>query len=151
VFLKGKRKKEIKRNMSELKAIRLSKAATTYNVGSDHIVEELKRNGFTVENNPNAKLLPEMVAVLERAFNKDKAIKAAADDKVLDKPENKTLELTTEIPLTVTKKEAEEDVVLIKSNKVVAPEETVKPTLRYAYSSCCYPTPTEEDRIERSS
>ena len=60
--------------MSELKAIRLSKAATTYNVGSDHIIEELKRNGFTVESNPNAKLLPEMVAVLDRAFNKDKEI-----------------------------------------------------------------------------
>jgi hypothetical protein len=31
--------------MSELKAIRLPKAATTYNVGTDHIVEELKKNG----------------------------------------------------------------------------------------------------------
>jgi len=31
--------------MSELKAIRLAKAATTYNVGMEHIVAELKKNG----------------------------------------------------------------------------------------------------------
>ncbi len=139
--------------MSELKAIRLSKAATTYNVGSEHIVVELKRNGFTVENNPNTKLLPEMVALLEKAFNKDKAIKAAADDKILDKPENKTLELTTEIPLTAAKKETEEDVVLIKSTKIVVPEEPVKvapptPTPPPPVTTPTITT-TDDDRIER--
>ena len=71
--------------MSELKAIRLAKAATTYNVGMEHIVAELKKNGLTVENNPTAKLSPDMVLILEKAFNADKAIKAEADgSKVLE-------------------------------------------------------------------
>ncbi len=110
--------------MSELKAIRLPKAATTYNVGTEHIVSELKKNGFTVENNPNTKLTPEMVAVLEKAFNKDKAIKAAADDsKVLEKTRKESLELPADVIPASSKKEDEDAVVLIKSNKVIATEE----------------------------
>jgi translation initiation factor IF-2 len=123
--------------MSELKAIRLPKAATTYNVGTEHIIDELKRSGFEVENNPNTKLTAEMVAVLEKAFNKDKAIKAAANDKVLDKPEAKTLELATDKVVPPSKREEEEELVLIKSNKVVS-KETVEE-----------PKPTEQDKIER--
>jgi translation initiation factor IF-2 len=110
--------------MSELKAIRLPKAATTYNVGTEHIVSELKKNGFTVENNPNTKLSPEMVLVLEKAFNKDKAIKAAADDsKVLEKTRKESLELPADVIPASSKKEDEDAVVLIKSNKVITHEE----------------------------
>lgn len=114
--------------MSELKAMRLAKAATEYNVGTEHIVAELKKNGITVENNPTAKLLPEMVGILEQAFGKDKAIKAAADGtKPLEKAKKELLELKTEIPVT-PKREAEEKEVLIKSTKTLAKEEaTVSP------------------------
>ncbi|MFN8277037.1 MAG: translation initiation factor IF-2 [Chitinophagales bacterium] len=105
--------------MSELKAIRLPKAATTYNVGMDHIVEELKKNGYTVENNPNTKLTPEMVGVLEKAFNKDKAIREAVEStKSTEKPKKETVELKEEIPATATRKASDEKEVLIKSNLV---------------------------------
>src|SRR6218665_4058656 len=101
--------------MSELKAMRLAKAATEYNVSIDHIVTELKKNGITVENNPTAKLLPEAVAVLEQAFGKDKAIKAAAEGTkaVVEKPKKELLELKAEIPVA-PKREEEEKEVLIK-------------------------------------
>jgi translation initiation factor IF-2 len=67
-----------------------------------------------------------MVAVLEKAFNKDKAIKAAADDtKVFEKSKKETLELPHDVLPVVGKKEEEEAVILIKSNKVVVPEEVV--------------------------
>lgn len=113
--------------MSELKAIRLAKIS--YNVGMEHIVAELKKNGLTVENNPTAKLSPDMVLILEKAFNADKAIKAEADgSKVLEKIKKETLELKEEIPVA-PKRKVEEKEVLIKSNKVIAPvEEVVTPT-----------------------
>lgn len=105
--------------MSEIKAIRLGAAATTYNVGKDHIVEELQKSGFTVENNPSAKLSVEMVLVLEKAFNKDKAIKAQADNtKMVEKPKKETLELKEEIPVTAARKQEDEKIVQIKSNLV---------------------------------
>ncbi len=105
--------------MSEIKAIRLGAAATTYNVGKDHIVEELRKSGFTVENNPSAKLTVEMVMALEKAFNKDKAIKAQADNtKMVEKPKKETLELKEEIPITAARKQEDEKIVQIKSNLV---------------------------------
>lgn len=115
--------------MSELKAMRLAKAATEYNVSIDHIVTELKKNGITVENNPTAKLLPEAVAVLDAAFGKDKAIKAEAEGSkaVVEKPKKEVLELKTEIPVA-PKREEEEQEVLIKTNKAAikeTPPETV--------------------------
>ena len=105
--------------MSEVKAIRLPKAATTYNVGMDHIVEELKKNGFVVENNPNTKITPEMIAALEKAFNKDKAIKAEAIGTKIEKPKKELIELKEEI--LPTKKVEEEKEVLIKSNIIHSP------------------------------
>ena len=113
--------------MSEIKAIRLPKAATTYNVSTDHIVEELRKNGFTIENNPNAKITPEMVMALEKAFNKDKAIKELQADntKMVEKPKKETLELKEEIPITAAKKLDDEKEVIIKSN-IVSKEAEVK-------------------------
>ncbi|MBS1686857.1 MAG: translation initiation factor IF-2 [Bacteroidetes bacterium] len=113
--------------MSEIKAIRLGAAATTYNVGKDHIVEELQKSGFTVENNPSAKLTVEMVMALEKAFNKDKAIKAQADNtKMVEKPKKETLELKEEIPITAARKQEDEKIVQIKSN-IVSKEKEATP------------------------
>ncbi len=135
--------------MSELKAIRLAKAATTYNVGMEHIVAELKKNGLTVENNPTAKLSPDMVLILEKAFNADKAIKAEADgSKVLEKIKKETLELKEEIPVA-PKREVEEKEVLIKSNKVIAPvEEVVAPTPPVQTTVTTPPPATEDGKVE---
>ena len=105
--------------MSEIKAMRLAQAATTYNVSMDHLVEELKKNGETVVNNPSTKISAELVQMLDKAFNKDRAIKAQADNtKMVEKPKKETLELTQEIPVH-TKKGEDEKELQIKSNLAV--------------------------------
>jgi translation initiation factor IF-2 len=113
--------------MSEIKAMRLAQAATTYNVSMDHLVEELKKNGETVVNNPSTKIAAELVQILDRAFNKDKVIKAQADNtKMIEKPKKETLELTQEIPVSAKKADDEKE-LQIKSNLAVkATEKTVK-------------------------
>ncbi len=108
--------------MSEIKAIRLAAGAKTYNVGMDHILDELKKGGFVVENNPNAKLTPEMVGVLDRAFGKDKAIKAEADGTIIDKTKKESIELKID-EITPPKKQEEEKEILIKTNLEHAPEQ----------------------------
>ena len=105
--------------MSEIKAMRLAQAATTYNVSMDHLVEELKKNGETVVNNPSTKISAELVQLLDKAFNKDKAIKAQADNtKMIEKPKKETLELSQEIPVSAKKAEDEKE-LQIKSNLAV--------------------------------
>lgn len=128
--------------MSEIKAMRLAQAATTYNVGTDHIVAELQKKGITVENKPTVKLLPEMVAILEQAFGSDKAIKAQAEGTkaVTEKPKKEVLELKTEIPVA-PKREEEEKEVLIK---------TVKATPTKDASTGSVTTATEDSQKDSS-
>ena len=58
--------------------------------------------------------------MLDKAFNKDRAIKAQADNtKMVEKPKKETLELTQEIPVTAAKKSEDEKELQIKSNLAV--------------------------------
>ena len=105
--------------MSEIKAMRLAQAAAFYNVSMDHLVEELKKSGSTVVNNPSTKIAAELVQILDKAFNKDKAIKAQADStKMVEKPKKETLELNQEIPVSAKKAEDEKE-LQIKSNLAI--------------------------------
>ncbi len=61
------------------KPIALAKVATELNLGHTTIVEFLQSKGFTLENKPNAKVLPEMYDILNKEFSKSKAIKEQAD------------------------------------------------------------------------
>src|SRR5688572_820649 len=54
--------------MAEEKLIRLSQAARKLNVGHNTILDFLTKKGFEVDNNPNAKLTPEQVALLSKEF-----------------------------------------------------------------------------------
>ncbi len=54
--------------MAEEKMMRLSQAARKLNVGHNTILEFLARKGHQVENNPNAKLTPEMVSLLSKEY-----------------------------------------------------------------------------------
>ena len=54
--------------MAEEKLIRLSQAARKLNVGHNTILDFLMKKGFEVENNPNAKLTPEQIALLSKEF-----------------------------------------------------------------------------------
>ena len=75
----------------EVKALRLAKAASTYNVSLEHIVETLKKAKHEVDNKPTTKLTPEQIAILDKEFGSDKAIKQAADTA------NKKEEVTTPV------------------------------------------------------
>lgn len=107
--------------MSEIKAIRLAAAATQYNVGMDHIIEKLKESNFSVENKPTTKLTVEMVEVLEKAFNKDRAIKQEAESIHADKPKKEVVEVETVKAKAKAKEKEDEPELLITTNKVSTP------------------------------
>ena len=54
--------------MAEEKLIRLSQAARKLNVGHNTILDFLGKKGFSIENNPNAKLTPEQFNLLSKEF-----------------------------------------------------------------------------------
>ena len=114
--------------MSELKPLRLAAAATQYNVSAEHIMEKLQASGFELENKPTVKLTVEMVQVLEKAFNKDRAIKQEADSTKIDKVKNEVLEIEPEVRPSKSKvQEEEKQEILIKSNLIHAPEPVAPP------------------------
>jgi translation initiation factor IF-2 len=54
--------------MAEEKSMRLGQASRKLNVGHNTILDFLAKKGHTVENNPNAKLTPEQVAMVSKEF-----------------------------------------------------------------------------------
>lgn len=57
------------------KTTRLSKAAQEFNVGITTIIEFLSKKGYTVENNPNAKLSQELYDILVREYQTERSVK----------------------------------------------------------------------------
>jgi translation initiation factor IF-2 len=60
-------------------AIKLIKVAKEFNVGLHTIVEALSNSGFRVDEKPTTDITDEMLVVLQKAFQKDLAIKQEAD------------------------------------------------------------------------
>ena len=73
--------------------IRLSKAAKEFNVGSSTILEFLARKGFKVENNPNAKLTPDMYGLLIKEYQPDKAVKQDSQKIEIEYTKHQTVSL----------------------------------------------------------
>ncbi|MDB5284288.1 MAG: translation initiation factor [Bacteroidota bacterium] len=109
--------------MAEAPSMRLAKAATTYNVSMEHLLEKLKQSGVEIENKPTTKLTADMIAVLDKAFGSDKAIKEQADNTKIEKAKKESLEMP-EDNITTHKKKEEEKEVLVKTN--LAPKEKEK-------------------------
>jgi translation initiation factor IF-2 len=61
--------------MSEQKPTRLAKAAAYFNVGRDSIAEFLQEKGFTIDDNPNAKIDESMFAALNEKFSSEHDLK----------------------------------------------------------------------------
>ena len=59
--------------------IRLNKVTRNLNVGIATVVEFLKKKGFEVEENPNAKISQEQYDALVKAFSKDKDLKIESE------------------------------------------------------------------------
>lgn len=57
--------------MSEQKPTRLAKAATYFNVGREEILDYLISKGFSIDNNPNAKIEETMFAALNEKFSSE--------------------------------------------------------------------------------
>ncbi len=112
--------------MAEAPSMRLAKAATTYNVSTDHLLEKLKQSGFVLENKPTSKLTSEMISVLEKAFGVDKAIKEQADNTKIDKTEKKASVEMQENNIATHQKKEEEKEVMVKSNLAPKEEEVVQ-------------------------
>ena len=65
--------------MAEKKAIRLSKAAREFNVGISTIVEFLGKKGHQIDSNPNSKLDPELLELLEDEYSTDLNVKKESE------------------------------------------------------------------------
>lgn len=65
--------------MTEFKATRLSKLASEFNVGISTMVEYLRKKGHEVDPNPNAKLAPEMVALVSKEYSTDLNVKKESE------------------------------------------------------------------------
>lgn len=61
--------------MSETKPTRLAKAATYFNIGRDSIVEYLLEKGFSIDDNPNAKIDEAMFNALNEKYSSEHDLK----------------------------------------------------------------------------
>src|SRR6187402_579878 len=99
--------------MAEEKLIRLGQASRKLNVGHNTILDFLAKKGFSVDNNPNAKLTPEQFAMLSKEFASSASEKAEASGLTIGV---KHVEVPTTKPEPeIRKKSDEEESVLIKN------------------------------------
>ncbi len=100
--------------MAEEKLIRLGQASRKLNVGHNTILDFLAKKGFTVENNPNAKLSPEQFAMLSKEFASSASEKAEASGLTIGLKHIEVAPAKPE-PEVNRKKIEEEESVLIKN------------------------------------
>lgn len=116
--------------MSENKApSRLGKAAVTLGVSKDTIVEFLGKKGITVENNPMAKIEPDVFELLEVEFSSDQKAKektAAQATKIRESRETITIDSTKKKKADGTDEE-EVEIDLSKFKRKVEPAKAAKP------------------------
>jgi translation initiation factor IF-2 len=115
--------------MAEDKMIRLGQASRKLNVGHNTILEFLAKKGFTVENNPNAKLTGDQFAMLSKEYASSASEKIEAHSLTIGTKhaENMTIKVDADAH---RKKAEEEDRILIKnlgSKEIVKHKEEAKP------------------------
>ena len=107
-----------------IKARRLGAVAKELNVGRDHIVEHLARQGFKLDNNPNAKLSEEMYVMLLRDFQKDKHLKEEAEALALGIDDKEEITIS-ESSIIGTRKQRGQEEVFIRNLQTVTEQEEV--------------------------
>src|SRR5687767_3964724 len=100
--------------MAEEKMIRLGQASRKLNVGHNTILEFLAKKGFTVENNPNAKLTAEQYAMLAKEYASSASEKLEASGLTIGTKhvENVTIEREKE---SAKKRVDDEENIMIKN------------------------------------
>lgn len=98
--------------MSEEKTIRLSQAARKLNVGHNTILEFLEKKGFTVENNPNARLTSEHFAMLSKEFAASASEKAEASGLTIGTKHSENIVIETDVEAPKPRQEEEESIMI---------------------------------------
>ena len=100
--------------MAEEKMIRLGQASRKLNVGHNTILEFLAKKGFSVENNPNAKLTSEQYTMLAKEYASSASEKLEASGLTIGSKhvENVTIEREKE---SAKKRIEEEESIMIKN------------------------------------
>jgi len=114
--------------MAEEKGIRLGQASRKLNVGHNTILDFLAKKGFSVENNPNAKLTAEQFAMLAKEYASSASEKLEASGLTIGAKHGEPVVKTAE-PEVHRKKADEEESMLIKnlgSKEIVKHKEEVK-------------------------
>jgi translation initiation factor IF-2 len=115
--------------MAEEKGIRLGQASRKLNVGHNTILDFLAKKGFSVENNPNAKLTAEQFAMLAKEYASSASEKLEASGLTIGVKHGEPIMKVAE-PEVHRKKTEEEESMLIKnlgSKEIVKHKEEVKP------------------------
>jgi len=114
--------------MAEEKMIRLGQASRKLNVGHNTILDFLAKKGFSVENNPNAKLSPEQFAMLSKEFASSASEKAEASGLTIGVKHIEATPVKVESEVHRKKKEEEENVLIknLGSKDIVKPKEEPK-------------------------
>ena len=114
--------------MAEEKMIRLGQASRKLNVGHNTILEFLAKKGFSVENNPNAKLTPDQYAMLAKEYASSASEKLEASGLTIGTKhvENVTIDREKEI---AKKHVDDEESIMIKNlgSKDLKAKEEAKP------------------------
>ena len=106
--------------------LRLSKIAKEFNIGIQTILDFLKKKGFTVDANPNAKVNSEMYELLIKEFQSEKSAKE--ESKRLSGiafAKKETITIDDAKPV-VKPKDAEKEELLIKDSNVAGKKEIFK-------------------------
>lgn len=115
--------------MAEEKSTRLGQASRKLNVGHNTILEFLAKKGHVVENNPNAKLTPEQMAMLSKEFASSATEKMEASGLTIG-VKHAEPPVTVKVEKEPTRKKAEEEQsILIKNlgSEKIKPKEEPKP------------------------
>lgn len=138
----NKNNKEHSKQMTENKAIRLSKVAKELNIGTSTIVDFLSSKGHAVESNPNSRLNTEQYQLLLKEFQSEKIVKEKSA-KLNEKVPKQTISI--EDKLKEEKFAVKEDVgedVLVKEKTPVKKETPIKE------EAPVVEMPTEETKTE---
>ena len=92
---------------SETKPKRLSAVVAIYNVATSTIVEYLASKGIEIENNPNAKVQPEWLTLLDEKFKDSKVMNETAIKDTEKAKENKELNISIEKQQNLEKQKLE--------------------------------------------
>lgn len=99
------------------KIMRLSKAAKEFNVGITTMVDFLKKKGFTIDSNPNAKITPAMFDVLEKEYQSEKSVKESSKKIEIEYTKHQSISLEDKkvVVEDVEEKEKEPQELFIKN------------------------------------